>query len=236
MTLADEPAREAGGAFAAGASRTLAEDPRTAATEFAGLVLAAGAGTRFGGGKVWAPLEGRPMVAHVLAAAREAGLGRLVLVLGRDAPDVRAAVLSSDPAALEGVVVAVNPAPERGLSSSLRLGLGLVTAAPPPAGILVLLADQPRVRPAVIRDLVSAALAAPSATLAVVPTYAGGPSPNPALLLPPAWPLAAATEGDRGVGPLLAARPDRILRVPVAGANPDVDTATDLLAIEGSPP
>ncbi len=206
---------------------------------FAGLVLAAGSGTRFGGGKVRAPLEGRPLVGHVLAAAREAGLARIVLVLGRDAVEVRAACTASDPAALDGVLVAVNGTPERGLATSLRLGLAAATAAPVPRGVLVLPGDQPRVAPAVIEALIAAVSDVPADLLAVAPAYAHDGAPNPVLVLPPAWPLASALEGDRGVGPLLAARPDLVIRVPVEGANPDVDTPADLSALatpEGSRP
>ncbi|HSW41052.1 MAG TPA: NTP transferase domain-containing protein, partial [Patescibacteria group bacterium] len=76
----------------------------TGAGRFAGLVLAAGKGLRFGGGKVRAPLEGRPLVGHVLAAARAAGLGRIVLVLGRDAAEVLAAVREADEGALDGTL------------------------------------------------------------------------------------------------------------------------------------
>jgi len=202
----------------------------------AGLVLAAGAGTRFGGGKVRARLEGRPLVAHVLAAARAAGLARLVLVLGRDAVDVRAALVATDPNCLDGVLVAVNGAPERGLATSLRLGLAAATAEPTPAGVVVLLGDQPRVRPDVIAHVVAAADVAPPGTRAIAPAYGDDGAPNPVLLLPSAWPLAAAIEGDRGVGPLLASRPDLVVRVPVAGANPDVDTPADLAALEEAHP
>ena len=198
------------------------------------LVLAAGSGTRFGGGKVRAPLDGRPLVAHVLAAARAAGLSRVVLVFGRDAVAVRAALLAEDPAALDGVLVAVNGAPERGLASSLRLGMAVATAAPAPSGVLVLLGDQPRVRPEVVAAAMNAAAAAPSGALAAAPTYANDAAPNPVLLLPPAWPLVAGLEGDRGLGPLLDAHPERVLRVPVEGSNPDVDTRADLAAIEGA--
>ncbi len=197
----------------------------------AGLVLAAGSGTRFGGGKVRALLDGRPLVGHVLAAARAAGLTRVVLVLGRDAVDVRAALLAGDPAALDGVLVAVNGAPDRGLATSLRLGLAAATASPEPSGVVVLLGDQPRVRADVIAAVVAAAEAAAPDTRAVAPSYAHDGAPNPVLLLPPAWPLAAGLEGDRGVGPLLASRPDLVVRVPVAGDNPDVDTPEDLAAL-----
>jgi len=196
-----------------------------------GLILAAGSGTRFGGGKVRAPLDGRPLVGHVLAAAREAALARIVLVLGRDDIAVRAALLAGDPAALDGVLVAVNGAPERGLASSLRLGLAAATAAPAPAGVLVLLGDQPRVRPAVIAAVIAAAEAAAPGTRAVAPRYGDDGAPNPVLLLPPAWSLAAGLEGDRGVAPLLAFRPDLVVRVTAAGSNPDVDTPEDLAAL-----
>lgn len=202
---------------------------------FAGLILAAGSGSRFGGGKMRARLDGRPLSAHVLDAARAAGLGRLVLVLGRDAAAVRDAISAADPAALAGLLVAVNPAPERGLATSLRLGLAAATAGPAPAGILVLLGDQPRVRPDVIAALLDASVSARSDTLAVVPEYADDGAQNPVLLLPAAWILVAELDGDRGLGALLAARPELVVRVPVAGANPDVDTVADLADLEGSP-
>jgi CTP:molybdopterin cytidylyltransferase MocA len=221
----------------------MAEEPRPgpgalagAPGQIAGIVLAAGEGTRFGGGKVRAPLEGRPLVAHVLAAARAAGIGRLVLVLGRDAAAVRETLVGADPGALAGVLIAVNPAPERGLATSLRLGLAATTAAPAPRGVLVLLADQPRVRADVIQALVDASGSAPPGALAVVPAYANSAAPNPVLALPAAWLLVAGLQGDRGLGPLLAARPELVVRVPATGDNPDVDTPADLAALEGSHP
>ncbi len=198
-----------------------------------GLVLAAGTGSRFGGGKMRARLDGRPVVAHVLEAARGAGLHRLVLVLGRDATAVCEAILAASPADLADVLVVVNPDPERGLASSLRLGLAAATAGPPPHGVLVLLGDQPRVRPDVIAAVLAAA--APPDALAVVAAHADDQAPNPVLVLPAAAALVDELHGDRGFAALLAERPDRVVSVPVAGANPDIDTFADLAAIEGSP-
>ena len=200
----------------------------------AGLILAAGAGSRFGGGKMRARLDGRSLVAHVLAAARAAHLGRLVLVLGADAGAVRADLLATDPAAFEGVLVAVNPAAGRGLATSLRLGLAAATAEPRPDGVLILLGDQPRIRPATLAALLAAP--APADAIAVVADHADDQAPNPVLLL---WPRGAVLlgelGGDRGLGPLLAAHPERVVRIPVAGANPDIDSPVDLAALEGSP-
>lgn len=199
------------------------------------LVLAAGSGSRFGGGKARALLDGRPLAAHVLRAARAAGAGRLVLVLGRDASEVAAALVADDPAALDSVVLALNPAPERGLSSSLRAGLAVARAAPGPDGVLVLLGDQPRVRVEVLRRLVAAAADAPAGTLAVAPAYAADEAPNPVLLLPPGWAMADGLSGDRGLARLLAGQASRVVRVEVGGANPDVDTRGDLAALQGRP-
>ena len=195
----------------------------------AAVILAAGVGSRFGGGKVRAPLEGRPLLAHVLAAVREAGIGRVVVVLGRDAGAALDAVRDVDPGVLERVLVTVNPTPERGLATSLRLGFGAATAVAPPAGVLVLLGDQPRVRADVLRVLCGAVASAHA--IAVVPRYAGDAAPNPVLLLPAGWPLVEGLTGDRGLGPLLAADPARVVRVAVPGANPDVDTPADLAAL-----
>ena len=198
----------------------------------AGLILAAGSGSRFGGGKMRARLDGRPLVAHVIAAARVAGLGRLVLVLGGDATAVRADLVAADPDALQGVVVAVNPAaragprhvpPARPGSRGRRSGR--------PDGVLILLGDQPRIRPAAVTAMLGAA--APTDAVAVVADHEGDRVPNPVLLLlPKGLALVDELDGDRGLGPLLAARPERVMHVPVAGANPDVDTPAHLAALQ----
>ena len=57
-----------------------------------GLVLAAGAGSRFGGGKLLARIGGRPVLQHVLDALAEAGVGESVVVLGHDAERIEAEI------------------------------------------------------------------------------------------------------------------------------------------------
>ena len=57
-----------------------------------GLVLAAGAGSRFGGGKLLATIAGRAVLQHVLDALAEAGVGESVVVLGKDAERIEAAI------------------------------------------------------------------------------------------------------------------------------------------------
>ena len=62
--------------------------------------------------------------------------------------------------------------------------------------------------------------------------HAADGAPNPVLVRRAAWALAAGLSGDRGLGPLLAARPELVLEVAVDGANPDVDTPADLAALQ----
>ena len=190
----------------------------------AGVILAAGAGSRFGGGKLLARIDGAPILAHTVAAARDAGLDPLVVVL---APDLAAHAAALG---LDTTDVVVNPDPNRGLSSSLRLGLAAAEAAQPPIdAAVVLLGDQPLVRPETIRALLAAD--DPGGRPVVVPHYEQRSGQNPVVLRRAVFDLAGETSGDRGLGPLLDARPELVREVPVAGANPDVDTTTDLARV-----
>lgn len=180
------------------------------------VVLAAGASSRFGSPKLLAELDGRPVLAHVLDALQAAGIGD-VFVVARPS-DWAHAVLEGR----RGVVRVENPRPERGLSSSVRLGIAAARARTEPDAILVALGDQPRLSP----DVIGSLLAADGAL--VVPRYADGSNPNPVLLRPSAYPLVEETTGDRGLGPVLARHREIVVEVPVAATNPDVDTPADL--------
>jgi molybdenum cofactor cytidylyltransferase len=185
----------------------------------AAVVLAAGAASRFGGGKVLAPLDGRPLMAHVVAAARAASLDPIVVVTPPDG--------SLDGVDLGEVRRIPNPNPSEGLSSSVRLGLrGLLNDDEVEAAV-ILPGDQPRVRSEVIRALVVAA-DEPPRTAFVVPRYSRDRTPNPVLARRPMWRLADELAGDRGFGPVLATHPELVRFVDVEGTNPDVDTPDDL--------
>ena len=190
----------------------------------AGLVLAAGAATRFGSPKALALLDGRPMLEHVLDAAAAAGLEPVVVVLGEAHARVEAAVR------WRGEIRVRNPDPGRGLGSSVHVGLEAIGALEPPVeAVVILLGDQPRVRSDVIAALLDPL--ASSQRAIVAPRYAGGGGPNPLVLARSAFDLAAHVEGDRGLGPLIAARPELVQLVEVPGTNPDVDTPADLAGL-----
>jgi molybdenum cofactor cytidylyltransferase len=188
----------------------------------AAVVLAAGAASRFGGGKLVARLGGQPLLAHVVDAARTAGLDPIVVVVPPSG--------ELDAVELGVVRRVVNPTPQEGLSSSVRLGLRELDGLTDVTAAVILPGDQPRVRADVIGQLMDASMAT-SAPLLIAPLYDADAAPNPILARRSAWRLADELAGDRGFGPLLADRPDLVQRIRVEGSNPDVDTRVDLLEL-----
>jgi CTP:molybdopterin cytidylyltransferase MocA/SAM-dependent methyltransferase len=186
-------------------------------------VLAAGAGSRFGGGKLLARLDGRPILQHVLDRLASAGITSVVVVLGDDAESVEAEI------AWRGERRVRNPDPARGLSSSLQVGIGALEASTDSA--LIVLGDQPMLPARAIRALLDAE-ADPERPV-VVPVYGDDTGRNPVRLDRNAFRLVDETSGDRGLGPVLGAHPELVRELPirVEGGNPDVDTPADLVSL-----
>lgn len=170
----------------------------------AGIVLAAGEGRRFGGPKALADWHGRPLVRHVVALARRAGLDPVIVVVGAHASLVRKALAGLP------VDVVENPAWPEGMSRSIQAGL---QALPPQVEAFVLLqVDQPLVRPRWLRQLIEAhrATGQPMA----VGTVNGDPRP-PALFARPLFPALMELQGDQGGRGLIRAFPEAVARIPV---------------------
>ena len=194
----------------------------------AAVVLAAGAGTRFGaepGSKLLAEVAGRPLLERVLEVVRQFAPVATVVVLGHGAARIEEAIDWA------GELRIRNHDPDRGLASSLQIGIDALRALPESLdGAFIILGDQPALRVDVLRALADAAVRArPADRPAVVPRYdAAEGARNPVLLLRPAWSWVDDLEGDRGLAPIMAQRPDALLEVPVPGTMPDVDTPEDL--------
>jgi molybdenum cofactor cytidylyltransferase len=187
----------------------------------AAVVLAAGRAQRYGGDKLLAELDGRPLLQHVLDAAALAGLRPVIVVLPAHGERLQAAISWRHEQRV------INPTPAAGLSSSLRLGLeALQGRLDPPDRAVILLGDQPRLSRAQLAIL----LAHPpdERRPIVVPRYDDGRPGNPVLLERAAWSLAAGLTGDRGMSQLFTGRPELVRFADVPGLNPDVDTPADL--------
>src|ERR1043165_6570846 len=120
--------------------------------EIAGLVLAAGAGRRYGMPKALAAYRGVLLVRRAAGTLRTAGIAEPLVVVGARAPDVRAAAPE--------LTYLENPDWATGMASSLRTGLAAL-ATGPAAAVVVLLVDMPGVTPDAVRAI--AADAAPDA-------------------------------------------------------------------------
>src|SRR5215204_4415720 len=129
------------------------------------ILLAAGSGSRFGGGKLLAPYRGRPLIEAALANLADAPVDEKVVVVGDDAGRLRPVC---EP---YGVHVVENPEWQSGQSTSVRAGL---------------LALGPEVRAAgAVEHLVAAFEAGP---MVAVATY-GGRRRNPVLFYWVVWRL-----------------------------------------------
>jgi molybdenum cofactor cytidylyltransferase len=179
------------------------------------VVLAAGAGRRFGASKQLALLQGRPLLQWVLDCAAAAPVDRCVLVLGADAARVRAGIA---PGAAEVVECADW---SEGMAASLRCGFAALSSC---EANVVLLGDQPRVDPRAIARLIANRDPGVDAVRA---TYDGVAGP-PVLIERSLFGDVQRLRGDVGARALLATGRVRDVACDDLGSGEDVDTAADL--------
>jgi molybdenum cofactor cytidylyltransferase len=177
----------------------------------AGLVLAAGGGTRFGASpKQLADFHGRPLLEWAVSAqCAVAQLARVVVVLGARADEVAAGV------AFDRAETVVCDDWQSGQAASLRRGLAALAGA---GKVVVTLGDAPLVTPEVIRLFVGE----PARTRAV---YDGRPG-HPVVLGPDEISTLTSLAGDQGARGLLRGGP--VLEVGHLCSGRDVDTPEDL--------
>ena len=178
----------------------------------AGLVLAAGGGSRFDGPdhKLLAEFRGRPLVSWAVAAALGAGFDEVAVIAG--AVDLNDVIP-------EDVRVIVNPNWASGQASSLQVGLSWASERGHDA-VIVGLGDQP-----LVPSSAWAAVAAAECAIAVA-TFGGERRP-PVRLDRSVWELCPTT-GDEGARVLMRERPDLVCEVVCDGEAADIDNVEDL--------
>ena len=184
--------------------------------QVSGLVLAAGAGRRFGGPKALARLDGVRLVDRAVATLARGGCADVVVVAG-------AARLL-----VPGAEVVVNPRWESGMGSSLAAGLAHLAGGPSPA-VVVLLVDTPWVGDQAVARLIAAHL---GGSVAAQATYAGAPG-HPVLLGRQVWDdVTGLAVGDQGARGWLRTHRDLVTDVACdgTGEDRDVDRPGDLLS------
>ena len=191
------------------------------------VVLAAGAGVRFGGSKLTADWAGGPLLDGALRAAMAAPVDGVVVVTGAHGASVAAAVdafarVQAIP--MRTVACADHAA---GMSASLRCGLAALPTDATAA--FIFLGDMPRI-PAGLPDRMLATLA--GGARAAAPTM-GGALGHPVLVSRALFD-AFSRAGDGAGGRILRDLGDALARVPVTdeGVLADVDTPADLVRLQ----
>ena len=185
----------------------------------ASIILAAGGSSRMGRGKALLPGRHGPLLLDAVLPHLEAGLTRVVVVLGEDAAQILDSVPLPDHPAL---VVVENASWAEGLSSSLRCGLSRCEDSD---AVLVALADQPDITAARILAVVSAF--APGVPL-VVPVTADGRPSHPVLFARELYAELLAVRGDVGGREVVARHRARAVEI-AAPCLRDLDTPEDYL-------
>jgi CTP:molybdopterin cytidylyltransferase MocA len=184
----------------------------------AGLVLAAGAGRRFGMPKALVAYQGGLLVQRAVETLRDAGCAPTLVVLGASAEQVRAEA----PDLPESVV---NVDWASGMGSSLRTGLDALAAGPAEAVVIVLV-DMPGVTAEAVERVIASA--GPDAL--VMGGYDGRRG-HPVLLGRSHWAgVAAAAVGDKGARDYLRVHAADVRVVPVGDVadDRDIDVPSDL--------
>ncbi|MGW0588946.1 nucleotidyltransferase family protein [Streptosporangium sp. NPDC002607] len=182
----------------------------------AGLLLAAGSGSRLGTPKALVEFGGERLVDRGVRVLQDGGCRPVVVVLGAAAVRV------------PGAVTVHNPDWSSGMGSSLRAGLEAIPATA--EHVVISLVDQPFVGPAAVERLIRAAERGASVAVA---TY-GGARRNPVLIAREHFAeVSRLATGDAGARPFLKAHPELVVAVPCDDvADPaDIDTPADLSAL-----
>jgi CTP:molybdopterin cytidylyltransferase MocA len=188
------------------------------------IVLAAGSGSRFGGGKLLAPFGERPLIAATLSGLRGAPVDEIIVVVGAEGERLRSTSTAYETRIVE------NPDWTEGMSTSVRAGLR--ACASDAQAAIICLADQPLVGAEAVERLVEAFKRGAKVAVA---TY-GGETRNPVLFAREVWPLLLREmSGDRGARVFLKHHREIVTEVSCDDvANPaDVDTVEDLRRLEG---
>lgn len=195
----------------------------------AGVLLAAGEGSRFGRPKALVELDGQTLAERGVTLLRAGGTDPVLIVTGAAEVELRPEHQAR---------TVYNGEWRTGMGSSLRAALRALTeleAGPEIGAVVVALADQPLVGAEAVGRLIAAYRAGAGVAVAA---YGGKPR-NPVLLAREHWPEVIATAtGDQGARAFLRARPELVTLVECGdtGRPDDIDTPADLEHIAVSRP
>jgi molybdenum cofactor cytidylyltransferase len=186
------------------------------------VILAAGTSTRMGTVKQLLRLDDRPLLQHVMDNVRASAVTEIIVVLGCAADAIRREIDA------QNVRMVINESYQQGMGTSLKAGLSAVN--PQAEAAIVVLADQPFVRPATLDRLITEHHERKAQI--VIPTYRGFRG-NPVLLDRSVFPEIMTLNGDMGCRAIFGNHLEGIVKVPVddVGTLLDIDRPSDFEAL-----
>ncbi|MBI2909980.1 MAG: molybdenum cofactor cytidylyltransferase [Chloroflexi bacterium] len=187
------------------------------------VVLAAGAATRLGGGKLALKLKGKSLLRHAVDAASSSKADEVIVVLGHDADRLKRELRPD-----AGVKILENPDYDLGMSSSLKAGIRSVSPAAHAA--MIMLADQPLVDSGILNAVIDKFEETHAPVVA--PSY-GGRQGNPVLFDRSVFNELMEISGDVGGRQVVARHRDKLalIFVETPDADRDIDTWEDYRAL-----
>jgi molybdenum cofactor cytidylyltransferase len=183
------------------------------------VILAAGMSSRMGEAKQLLRLAQHTLLDQVVENVRGSKVDEIVLVLGHAAETIKERI------AIQGLNLVINETYRQGMGTSLRTGLAALHRGVDAA--LIVLADQPFVRPATLNYLMDQYRQ--SSAQIVIPIYKGFRG-NPVLLDRSVFPEIMALSGDIGCRAIFGDHLEGIVKVPVEdiGILLDLDSKDDV--------
>src|SRR6266581_6103306 len=197
----------------------------------AAIILAAGSSSRMGGGrhKLLLPLDGRPVLAHVIDATLASHARPIILVLGHQADQVRAQIASYT--THPEITIIENAGYLQGMSASMHIAVQMLLSygykkteiAFQIDSALIMLGDQPMITSLVIDMLITAYRI--TGKRIVAPLYSGKRG-SPVLFDVSLFPELMEVTGDEGGRTVLEHHRQDLELVEISDiiANYDVDT------------
>ena len=186
----------------------------------AAVILAAGASTRLGRAKQLVPVSGEPLLSRTARLAREASCDPVIIVLGFEAEEMRAALADAP------VQLVENEKWRSGMGSSLRCGVAALYGLDPcPSDAMMLVCDQIALTAEFLCELrhVHARGERP-----ITASHYSGRAGVPAIFAAQYFPELLRAEGDRGARGILEQHPEDVTSVEFTAGVKDLDTPEQL--------
>ena len=181
----------------------------------AGIILAAGGSSRFGGVKQLLPWGEANLINTVIGTAQAAGLEPVVVVLGANSEKIRETIEDAD------IKIVINSDWDKGQSTSLKAGVNGIDVDV--EGVVFLLCDQPQISVNLVSSVVEEGLRTGKVIIPVIDDRRA----NPVYFPKSCFALFEKLEGDAGGRQIVSSCPHTTLQWADDWMAKDIDKPED---------